>query len=292
MEKDYDQSFLDGITKRSLLTSAQERAYGDQLKAKRIAEQRIETALDCRHKRELQATIDQGNEARERMIEANLSLVLWVARRFEHKGLELMDLFQEGTLGLMKAADRFDSEKGVKFATYATWWIEQSIRRSLTNQAKLIRVPERIMLQRKRMQRIEREHYARFGVSPTKEMIAERMDIKPEQVAHLQRSGWQYLSLDQETDNLANTLPSAEPSPELVEEKGYQEETIRTLLASLTGQERRVIEYRYGFKDGRAYSYRAIADALNMSVRSASETEKGALRKLRVQVSNMKGDVI
>jgi RNA polymerase primary sigma factor len=295
LEKNLDQIYLDNIIRKPRLTVEQERECGRKLKAKRYAETQIDDSINHHQKTLLATAIEQGNKAREMIIESNLSLVLWVAKRFQNNGLELMDLMQEGTLGLMKAVDRFDVEKGVKFSTYATWWIRQAITRSLSNQSRLIRLPERIVTLKGKIKRIEKDHYAQFRVMPTIEVIANKMNLKPEYVSHIKRSGRAPLSLDMTIDEhvtLKNILPSEELNPELLEREKDKALALANILKSLTQIERKVIAYRYGLMNGEMHSYQALSKKLDIEIKDARKIEKRARYKLKPLIIDMRGDII
>jgi RNA polymerase primary sigma factor len=235
---------------------------------------------------ELAKRIERGDlDAKDRMITSNLRLVIHVARGYRGQGLPFHDLIQEGIVGLIRAAEKFDWRKGFKFSTYATLWIRQAIQRGLANTGRQIRLPAHIGQRERKVARAERDLTTRLGREPTIEELAEAVELEPEEVADVRTLSDVVASLDQplsadgETsfgDLMASELAS--PEEEVVEESVTRE--IEEALSVLGERERQVVELRYGLNGGAALSLRDAGKQLGISPERTRQIEEQALRRL------------
>jgi RNA polymerase primary sigma factor len=234
--------------------------------------------------RRVQARCEGLLDLKRRLAEANLRLVVSVAKRYRHSTLPLLDRVQEGNLGLMKAVDRFQYRRGFKFSTYATWWIRQSISRAMANSGRTVRLPVHALEALGRIEAARAALARELGRVPTIQEIARRTNIRAEKVTQLLQSGVPPVSLDAplsaETvfgDRLAD--PSAAPDRPLLDEERLR--LAQSALESLRERERRVLELRYGFANGDGHTMQEVADRLNISRERVNQLEKQALNRLR-----------
>ncbi len=235
---------------------------------------------------ELAKRIERGDiAAKDRMINANLRLVVSQARRYQGLGLPLGDLVQEGTLGLIRAAEKFDWRKGFKFSTYATLWIRQSIQRGLANTSRTIRLPTHIEQRERRLARVERDLTAKLSHDPSDEEIAAAADMTVPEILALREARRHVTSLDvpigdDGDSNLGDFIASERPDPSAEAESSELERTVADALGRLTGEERRVVELRFGLRDGRERSIEATSRELGLSRDRARQIEEAAMRSL------------
>jgi RNA polymerase primary sigma factor len=235
---------------------------------------------------ELAKRIERGDiAAKDRMINANLRLVVSQARRYQGLGLPLGDLVQEGTLGLIRAAEKFDWRKGFKFSTYATLWIRQSIQRGLANTSRTIRLPTHIEQRERRLARVERDLTAKLSHDPSDEEVAAAADMTVPEILALREARRHVTSLDvpigdDGDSNLGDFIASERPDPSAEAESSELEQTVADALARLSGEERRVVELRFGLRDGRERSIEATSRELGLSRDRARQIEEAAMRSL------------
>ena len=247
---------------------------------------------------ELAQRVERGDrEARDRMVTANLRLVISIARRYQGMGLSLLDLIQEGVLGLIRAVDKYEWRRGFKFSTYATWWIRQGIQRALASKTREIRIPENVVELERRVLRAERELTASLGRQPTEDEIAEAAAISSDRLEDLRQVARAVTSLDRpvgeaEDTPLGELLPAGDAGPEEVVAVSLSEQTLREAVRALPDLERRVVALRYGMEgDGKPRSLRQVGALLGMSPQRVRRIEIAALERLAVsrEVRGLRG---
>jgi len=243
--------------------------------------------LTAQQEVELAKRIEQGDaEAKERMINSNLRLVVSLAKRYQGQDLPLLDLIQEGILGLIRAAEKFDWRRGYKFSTYATFWIRQAIQRGIANKARTIRIPVHIGQRERKVARAQRELAAKLGRPPTDEEVAEAAEVTVEEIEELRDSARTVTSLDRPLGDevgdaaFGDIIPSDSPEPEEEVEVSLRSEALRRALDQLPDREREVVKLRFGVNGDEPTPLRETGRRMGLSPERVRQIEGKALKRL------------
>ncbi len=282
-------TYLKAIGRRQLLTAAQEVDLAKRIEAGLYAEHKLESGakLTTRAREDLRLVADDGQRAKAHMLEANLRLVVSVAKKYADRGLSLLDVVQEGNLGLIRAVEKFDYTKGYKFSTYAMWWIRQAIQRGFADSARTIRLPVHVLEMLSKLSRVEREMHQRLGREPTPEELAVELDKSPAQVQELLRTSRQPISLDstigEDGETRIGDLIEDTDTPEASElvDRQLMADQLRRALGVLSAREEKIMAMRFGLYDGTPRTLDEIGKHLGLTRERIRQLEKESLSKLR-----------
>ncbi|MCT9141456.1 RNA polymerase sigma factor [Streptomyces violarus] len=286
---DLFRQYLREIGRIPLLTAAEEVELARRVEAGLFAEEKLSNApdLDSQLALDLDRLVVLGRVAKRRLIEANLRLVVSVAKRYVGRGLTMLDLVQEGNLGLIRAVEKFDYARGYKFSTYATWWIRQAMSRALADQARTIRVPVHVVELINRVVRVQRRMLQERGYEPTPEEVAAHLDLTPERVSEVLRLAQEPVSLHApvgEEDEVAlGDLIEDGDATSPVESAAFLllREHLEAVLSTLGERERKVVQLRYGLADGRPRTLEEIGRIFGVTRERIRQIESKTLNKLR-----------
>ncbi|GAA1471319.1 MULTISPECIES: sigma-70 family RNA polymerase sigma factor [Corynebacterium] len=281
--------YLNGIGKTALLSAEDEVELAQAIEVGLYAEYKLANAekLTRAEKRDLKILAREGKKARSHLLEANLRLVVSLAKRYTGRGMPLLDLIQEGNLGLIRAMEKFDYAKGFKFSTYATWWIRQAITRGMADQSRTIRLPVHLVEQVNKLSRIKREMYQSLGREATNEELAEESGIEESKIEMLLRQSRDPVSLDMpvgtdEEAPLGDFIEDAEATDaETAVVASMRHSDIRSVIGSLEEREQDVIRLRYGLDDGVPRTLDQIGRKFGLSRERVRQIEREVMAKLR-----------
>jgi RNA polymerase primary sigma factor len=286
-------TYLKEIGKVPLLTGELEVELAKRIEAgtaaadELVAHEEGQRRLAPEERTKTQRQVRRGQQAKEALIEANLRLVVSIAKRYRNRGLAFLDLIQEGNLGLMRAVEKFDYTKGFKFSTYATWWIRQAITRALADQGRTIRIPVHMVETINKVVRVQRQLLQELGREPTVEEIASRVEFPIERVREIQRINQDTVSLeqpmgDEEDFSLSDLIEDQGAEvPDDAATRSMLHEAVRDALAGLPRREREVMELRFGLEDGRVRTLEEVGRAFGVTRERIRQIEAKTLAKLR-----------
>ena len=285
--------YLKEIGKVNLLTSDEEIELAQIMEAGNAASEQLAELENAGEdipdevRVELTQAIKKGERAKQRLAEANLRLVVSIAKRYVGRGMQFLDLIQEGNLGLIKAVEKFDFTKGFKFSTYATWWIRQAITRAIADQARTIRIPVHMVETINKVIRVSRQLLQELGHDPTPEEIAAEMNMPVERVREILKIAQEPVSLEtpigeEEDSHLGDFIPDEDAS-EPAEAASFTllKEQLVEVLSTLTPREEKVLKLRFGIEDGRTRTLEEVGKEFNVTRERIRQIEAKALRKLR-----------
>ncbi|MBO9705030.1 MAG: RNA polymerase sigma factor [Arthrobacter sp.] len=284
------KDYLKQIGKVALLNAEQEVDLALRIEAGLFAEEKIAAegdTMDPKYRRELDFIIHDGKRAKNHLLEANLRLVVSLAKRYTGRGMLFLDLIQEGNLGLIRAVEKFDYTKGFKFSTYATWWIRQAITRAMADQARTIRIPVHMVEVINKLARVQRQMLQDLGREPTPEELSRELDMTPEKVVEVQKYGREPISLhtplgedgDSEFGDLIEDTEAVVPADAV----GFTmlQKQLEQLLDSLSEREAGVIRMRFGLGDGQPKTLDQIGDTFGVTRERIRQIESKTMAKLR-----------
>ncbi|MGG7308692.1 RNA polymerase sigma factor [Curtobacterium sp. AB451] len=283
------KDYLKQIGKVALLNAEQEVELAMRIEAGLFAEDKLQhsTGLSKPEERELRWVARDGQRAKSHLLGANLRLVVSLAKRYTGRGMQFLDLIQEGNLGLIRAVEKFDYTKGFKFSTYATWWIRQAITRAMADQARTIRIPVHMVEVINKLARVQRQMLQDLGREPTPEELARELDMTPEKVVEVQKYGREPISLhtplgedgDSEFGDLIEDTEAVVPADAV----GFTmlQKQLESLLDSLSEREAGVIRMRFGLGDGQPKTLDQIGDTFGVTRERIRQIESKTMAKLR-----------
>ncbi len=280
--------YLKEVGRVPLLTAPQEVSLAKRMERMFKARERLaRNGISAKGRRRLEADIADGWAAREHLITANSRLVISVAKKYMGRGVPFLDLIQEGNIGLIRAARKFDYHRGHKFSTYATWWIRQAVTRAIADQGRTIRVPVHMGDQINKLLRVSHQLTQALGRDPTPEELAERLEVTPKKVENMIQIARRPLSLetptDEEEDSVLGDFIEDEESPAPVElaTQNLLREQISEVLSTLPPREVRILQLRYGLLDGESYTLEEVGKKMGVTRERVRQIEAQALSRLR-----------
>lgn len=284
------KDYLKQIGRVSLLNAEQEVDLSERIEAGLYAQHLLDTEasqMDFKRRRELKWAANDGKKAKDHLLEANLRLVVSLAKRYTGRGMLFLDLIQEGNLGLIRAVEKFDWKKGFKFSTYATWWIRQAITRAMADQARTIRVPVHMVEVINKLSRVQRQMLQDLGREPTPDELARELDMPVEKVQEVQKYGREPISLhtplgedgDSEFGDLIEDTDAIAPSDAVA--FSLLQEQFKQVLETLSPREAGVIKMRYGLEDGQPKTLDDIGRVYGMTRERIRQIESKTMSKLR-----------
>ena len=280
--------YLKEIGRVPLLTADEEIVLAKKMKEGSLAKKRLSTEeLTDEETKELNAAVKEGAAAKKRLSEANLRLVVSIAKRYVGRGMQFLDLIQEGNLGLIKAVEKFDYEKGFKFSTYATWWIRQAITRAIADQARTIRIPVHMVETITKVKKTSSQLLHKNGHDPTPEEIAAELNLPVERIREIMRIAQDPVSLEtpigeEEDSHLGDFIPDEDaPAPADAASLILLKEKLGEVLSTLTEREEKVLRLRFGLEDGRQRTLEEVGKEFDVTRERIRQIEAKALRKLR-----------
>jgi RNA polymerase primary sigma factor len=283
--------YLKEMSRVPLLTVTEEMDIAKRIEAGRSSKRELNECngdLSKEHRQLLLTCVDDGIQAREHLIKANTRLVVSVAKRYMGRGVPFLDLIQEGNLGLMKAVEKFDYHRGFRFSTYATWWIRQTITRSIADQGRTIRVPVHMVDRIRQLYKLTHEMEQKLGRAPTTEELADQLGVPLSKVEWMMRVSWLPLSLespinDDEEDSELGQFVEDQLTPTPIQ-SAYTKllrEKIEEVLETLPPREARILRLRFGLENGHNYTLEEVGEKFGLTRERIRQIESKALRRLR-----------
>ena len=287
---DHVKMYLKEIGKVNLLTPEEELSLAKRMADGETAKEQLEEIgeeIDEQTKKQIDLLIADGEKAKKSLAEANLRLVVSIAKRYVGRGMLFLDLIQEGNLGLIKAVDKFDYTKGYKFSTYATWWIRQAITRAIADQARTIRIPVHMVETINKLVRVSRQLVQELGREPTPEELAKELNMPVDKVREISKISQEPVSLEtpigeEEDSHLGDFIPDEDaPAPSEAASFVLLKEQLGAVLETLSEREAKVLRLRFGLDDGRARTLEEVGKEFDVTRERIRQIEAKALRKLR-----------
>ena len=280
--------YLKEVGRVPLLTAEEEVSLAKRIERGRIAREALASEnVSMKDRREKQLLIEDGWAAREHLITANSRLVISVAKKYMGRGVPFLDLIQEGNIGLIRAAKKFDYRRGHKFSTYATWWIRQAVTRAIADQGRTIRVPVHMGDQINKLLRVSHQLTQKLGRSPTTDELAQALDVTPKKVENMIQVARRPISLETPTDEdedsiLGDFIEDKEsPAPTTTVTQNLLKEQLKDVLGSLPPREVRILQLRYGLLDGQSYTLEEVGRKMGVTRERVRQREAQALSRLR-----------